>query len=264
MIEITFKQKGMTTPEKPREVVDFMVRFDWKINHHDGPYQLVRDGKTGPPRTRAEAKPLVEQWANNAKAGDKLQVNCSDTTFYMKGVEVVVYKNPLRKMMGLVAFRQDMGVDYGCRGDSIVYSPGPGVVRVYQPTNSGWPLHVNGDRAGAYINIEFTDGIARGKFWYDAENITLKRELHVGSIVTADTVIAVHHPGYAYCEMGWAAGPLNQTLASATSGYTEGQRTAAGNNASKFLVALGAPAGLTEGRPISGSLPVGWPTRWRL
>ncbi len=164
-----------------------------------------------------------------------------------------IYANPLRDVRGLGGLRQDMGVDYDGQGP--VYAVGPGVIKVYN-THSGRP-------GGAYIAYELTDGAARGKTIYFAENLTLSRNLHVGSKVDAVTVIATLHSSFPHCETGWAERSGYSPLALSTGGYREGQRTAAGDNFDKFMRALGAPNGLTEGRSIVGHLPSSYPSRWK-
>lgn len=171
------------------------------------------------------------------------------------------YQNPVRDCVHLQAKRQDMGVDYAVSEDSPIYAIGRGVITNYRKT-SGWPRHRIGDELGSYVAYRFTHGPAKGKYVYLAENITLNRDLKVGSKVNAETKIATLHPAAANCEMGWAEAESKGGLALAFSEYSEGQRTAAGDNFSRFMQALGAPAGLPWGRPISGTLPAGWPPRW--
>jgi len=162
------------------------------------------------------------------------------------------YKNPLRDCIGLRPLREDMGVDYSVSAVSPVYAVGPGVVTIYR-TSTGWPWTSQSGGGGQYIAYKLTDGPAKGLFIYDAEHIVLNPKLKVGDKVDADTVIAHHQPGFANCEMGWAKPSDNGYTPVAYGTYSEGQRTAAGVNFDAFMVALGAPKGLTEGRGISGS-----------
>jgi hypothetical protein len=170
----------------------------------------------------------------------------------VQDVASAVYQNPWRGIHGLVPYRIDMGVDYG--GSGPIYAVGPGVVRIYRPSGSGWP-------GGVYIMYELTDGPAKGKCIYVAENLTLPSNLHVGSVVDSNTVIATLHDAFPHCESGWAQSN-GETLALVTGGYVEGWRTASGDNASNFFHALGAPAGLTEGRTTHGSMPSFYPRDW--
>lgn len=171
------------------------------------------------------------------------------------------YLNPLRDCVNLMALRQDMGVDYKVTQDSPIYAIGPGKITNYRKT-SGWPRHAKGDGLGSYVAYRFTDGPARDKYIYLAENITLNPALEMGSKVDAETMIATLHPQIANCEMGWADPDGDGALALAFNEYNEGDRMAAGDNFSKFMVALGVPAGQPQGREISGTLPSEWPTRW--
>ena len=57
-------------------------------------------------------------------------------------------------------------------------------------------------------------------------------------------------------EIGFAAGQGESSYASVYGGgYSEGQLTAAGQAFSNLLASLGAPAGLAEGRQVTGHFP---------
>ncbi len=166
--------------------------------------------------------------------GDKV----GDVVFSAHRVQVSLYDNPMRDIKGLTAYRQDMGVDY--RGSGPIYAPGPGTITAYD-NNSSWP-------GGHKIAMRFTEGAAHGLGWYLTENLKLNPKLHIGSKVDSNTVLATLLAPFPHSEQGWSHPDGSAPLAYGC--YKEGQRTAAGDNASKFLEALGAPGGLTEGRPI--------------
>jgi hypothetical protein len=204
-------------------------------------------------REMAESGPLRSQVRIDDKSGV--------TILHFRPHQAFVYDNPLRDCVGVRGLRQDQGVDYAVSKRSPVYAIGPGVVTIYRPT-SGWPLDINHSDGGAYIAYKLTEGPAAGLYVYDAEHIEMNTNLGVGSHLEADTVIANHQPGYANCEMGWASSETNGYSPQASGCYQEGNRTAAGDNFDKFMQALGAPAGLKEGRSIRCPLPSKYPRTW--
>jgi hypothetical protein len=151
------------------------------------------------------------------------------------------YRNPFRKCKGLSAGRIDMGVDYSVTADSPIFFPGRGVV-VRCDTAASWP-------GGVYIAIKFTRGNKKGEIMYFAEKLTPRIGLHAGSKVGTRRKFATFHPGFPNIEVGWAKndGPVYPPRA--IDCYHEGDRTTAGNHMSDFLHNLGAPKGLTLGRP---------------
>jgi hypothetical protein len=86
---------------------------------------------------------------------------------------------------------------------------------------------------------------------YLAEQIEIK--VQPGHKVSAGATIATYAPSGTGIEMGWAVSSGATYAMAEGGGYTEGQMTAAGQSFSQFLVQLGAPAGLTEGRTVSGT-----------
>lgn len=90
------------------------------------------------------------------------------------------YLNSLRDCVNLVTKRQDQGVDYAVTKDSPTYAIGPGKITNYRQT-SGWPRHEQADELGSFVVYSFTDGPAKDKYVYLAENITLNPDLKVGS-----------------------------------------------------------------------------------
>jgi hypothetical protein len=89
------------------------------------------------------------------------------------------------------------------------------------------------------VYFELLDGPDAGKVQYVAEQIT---KIAPVGIVQQGQPIARYAASGTNIEYGWAI--LNgQTLASATSGYTEGQVTPAGRSIRAWLDSLGANAG---------------------
>jgi hypothetical protein len=175
------------------------------------------------------------------------------------------YRNPMRDVQGLTPFRIDQGVDYG--GGGPIYAIGRAKILQYIP-HSGWvgsgdPTHPVYN--GGYIAYQLLDGPAKGKVVFVAEDIRLNPSLKVGSVINTSTALGQLQgldPGWPYMETGWATSDGSEPLAKTTGGYTEGQRTWAGNDFSNFLHVLGAPAGVAGGRPLVGQAPQGWPGNW--
>ncbi len=157
------------------------------------------------------------------------------------------YADPLRSVGGLSPERVDQGVDYGGYGP--IYAIGDGVV--LSTVNGGWP-------GGTFIAYRLTDGPAAGLVVYAAEDI--EPTVQVGQAVTAGTQIGVVYAGPDGIETGWAApGGLGNTMASASGQFFGGNSTAFGANFSQLLSSLGAPGGILQNAPATGSLPAGWP-----
>lgn len=252
---------------RPYRLLGAMVAAGHRLKRGAGPFTVTRTGWYKHPRLRrrealrhirAMLKTILVQ--EHVTAADKSGKQVLDVK-RVRNAEA--YQNPLRDCAGLMGLRQDQGVDYSVTQNSPVYAVGPGVITVYR-TSSGWPWDATHADGGAYIAYELTDGPAKGLYVYDAEHIKLNPRLHVGSKVDANTVIATHLPGFANCEMGWAGSDSHYGYGKgdapeAVECYQEGMRTAAGDNFDKFMQALGAPAGLIEGRPIRCPLPAKYP-----
>ncbi|TAK89096.1 hypothetical protein EPO04_03275 [Patescibacteria group bacterium] len=179
-------------------------------------------------------------------AGSQNAAECTSTG----GVGASGYKNPLRDIRGLTRMRIDMGVDYG--GSGPFYAIGNGKV-VSATTSSGWP-------GGNWVSYQLTDGPAKDKYVYVAENCSIK--VSVGDEVTSDTVLCELHDSYPYSETGWAVPPDQGTTAAAHNVYVEGDVTAYGVNFSDLMKSIGAPPGVGNRNAAVGSLPDGWPS-WR-
>ena len=167
-------------------------------------------------------------------------------------VSTAGYKNPLRDIKNLLPERIDGGVDYN--GDpGPIYAVGPGkVIGVKSGSGSGWP-----GNPGAYIMYQLTDGPAKDKYVYMAEDCS--PTVKAGDILTADTKICDYHYAGTAMEMGWSNGSYDYV----TNDYrTQGGSYASnsGQDFSKFLVSLGAPPGKVEGSKSTVPMPAGWPT----
>ncbi|MHB8289829.1 MAG: coiled-coil domain-containing protein [Acidimicrobiales bacterium] len=158
------------------------------------------------------------------------------------------YANPLRAISGLSPERIDQGVDYSGYGP--IYAIGNGVV--LNTVNSGWP-------GGTFISYRLTNGPAAGDVVYAAEDIYPL--VQVGQAVTANTVLGTVYEGPDGIETGWAD-PSGQgyTMAYDYNQFSGSNSTAFGYNFSQLLQYLGAPGGVLQNNPPTGSLPPGWPS----
>jgi hypothetical protein len=172
------------------------------------------------------------------------------------------YRNPLRKIRGLVPFRIDQGVDY--KGHGNVFAMGKGVVTVATKHSNYW-----GNEGGKVVVYRLTDGPAKGKSVFFAESCIPK--VHVGQIVTTNTVICYMNGDNApWAETGWAVSKGKHKDHPAANNvyhkYPDGSQTAYGKNYSRLLHLLGAPAGnsvpphvSTNPDKVIGKLPGNFP-----
>jgi murein DD-endopeptidase MepM/ murein hydrolase activator NlpD len=158
------------------------------------------------------------------------------------------YVNPLRAIAALNPERIDQGVDYSGYGP--IYAIGDGVV--LNTVNSGWP-------GGTFITYRLTDGPASGLVVYAAEDI--QPQVAVGQQVTPNTVLGTMYEGPDGIETGWAdASGQGYTMAHDYGQFNGSNSTAFGANFSQLLASLGAPPGVLQNDPPTGSLPPNWPT----
>jgi murein DD-endopeptidase MepM/ murein hydrolase activator NlpD len=157
------------------------------------------------------------------------------------------YADPLRSINGLTPERIDQGVDYSGYGP--IYAIGDGVV--VSTVNGGWP-------GGTFISYRLSDGPASGLVVYAAEDID--PQVTVGQSVSATTVLGTMYEGPEGIETGWAdpSGDGN-TMAMDAGQFSGANSTAFGANFSQLLASLGAPPGIAQNEPPTGSLPPGWP-----
>jgi len=166
------------------------------------------------------------------------------------------YANPFQHSSQLVPRRIDMGVDYDGAGpiDAVgtarITFAGTGIGGGWtcdEPTNGG-------------VVYQLQDGPDKGRYVYLAEDIIPTTT--TGQTVQAGQQIATFttNDGRSCIETGWASGPgpgvdaeaaaLNQQ---ATTGDPGDNRSYCGQSFSDLLQSAGAPAGLTEGRPVVGT-----------
>ena len=158
-----------------------------------------------------------------------------------------VYANPLRGASALSPERIDQGVDYS--GFGPIYAIGDGVV--LSTLNGGWP-------GGTFIAYQLTDGPASGLVVYAAEDI--EPSVQVGATVTSSTVLGQIFAGPDGIETGWADGSaLGNTMARTFDEFQGANSTAFGYNFSQLLESLGAPGGVLQNNPPTGTLPSNWP-----
>jgi murein DD-endopeptidase MepM/ murein hydrolase activator NlpD len=158
------------------------------------------------------------------------------------------YANPLRAVGGLNPERIDQGVDFS--GFGPIYAIGDGVV--LSTVNGGWP-------GGTFIAYRLTDGPANGLTVYFAEDI--QPAVSVGQTVNANTVLGTVYAGGSGIELGWSdPSGDGDTMARDYHQYHGGNSTAFGFNFSQFLNYLGAPGGILQNDPPTGSLPGNWPS----
>ena len=158
------------------------------------------------------------------------------------------YANPLRSINALNPERVDQGVDY--HGFGPIYAIGDG--KVLSTVNSGWP-------GGTFIAYRLSDGPAGGLVVYAAEDID--PVVAVGQSVTTGTVLGTMYEGPDGIETGWAD-PSGDgvSMANDAGQFSGANSTAFGANFSALLSSLGAPPGLPQNSPPTGSLPSNWPS----
>jgi hypothetical protein len=154
------------------------------------------------------------------------------------------YVNPLANA-SVRPERVDQGVDYA--GSGTLGAIGPGVVTQVVQSGSGW-------EGGGYVEYKLTAGPYAGKSIYYAEGVT--PTVTVGETLAPGQPVATIIPGAPHgVELGFASGRGDQTSYATAygGGYSEGALTAAGLAFSNLVASLGGPAGLTEGRPVTGT-----------
>jgi hypothetical protein len=123
---------------------------------------------------------------------------------------------------------------------------------VLSTVNGGWP-------GGTFIAYRLTDGPANGLVVYAAEDIDPL--VAVGQSVAAATVLGTMYEGPDGIETGWADPSGDGLTMAADAGQFSGSNsTAFGANFSELLTAVGAPPGILQNNPPTGTLPADWPT----
>jgi hypothetical protein len=146
------------------------------------------------------------------------------------------YVNPFPKDVQIG--RVDMGIDADMRPGDAIVAPGRSRVLGIMP---------NWYRGQPYIGLQLLDGPMKGRNYYLAEQID--PAVRPGQVIGQGQPIAHYASSGTGIEMGWAGGNWQQTLAQATSGYSEGQVTPAGADFEKFLKSLPPPGSQRPATP---------------
>jgi Peptidase family M23/Transglycosylase SLT domain len=135
--------------------------------------------------------------------------------------KTVAYVNPLS---GFTKGRTDQGVDASAAPGTPIKAIGNGRVL---GVSSNWY------KGQPYVSYELTDGPEKGKVVYVAEQIT--PAVKAGDQVQAGQAIGHYAPSGTGIETGFGTKIPGQTLAKATTGYSEGQETQAGKQFKRFV-----------------------------
>jgi hypothetical protein len=135
--------------------------------------------------------------------------------------KTVAYVNPLS---GFAKGRTDQGVDASAAPGTPIKALGNARVLGVSP---------NWYKGQPYVSYELLDGPERGKVVFVAEQIT--PAVRAGQHVRAGQAIGHYAPTGTGIEMGFGTRTPGQTLAKATTGYTEGQETQAGKQFKRFV-----------------------------
>jgi len=166
------------------------------------------------------------------------------------------YANPLAHARNVVGQRIDMGVDYDGTGpiDAIGNAH---VTFAGTHIGGGWTCSTSVNGGVVY---QLTDGSDQHKYVYVTEDVT--PTVKTGQTVRAGQPIATFaSAGASGCiEIGWASGPGPSPIALQDGGFQDGSgcaawRTAAGDNMSDLIHALGGPYGTCRDQPIRGHYP---------
>jgi hypothetical protein len=218
----------------------------------EGAFRVTRGGTYHHPGlNRVEALSITKEILKTEPIGAGVVVRNAkgNKVFHAVRIAVAPYKNPFRDVAGLWPLRIDGGVDYS--GNGPVYPIGEAII-----TNVGTPSRTLtfGNDMAVY---QLLDGQAKGKYVFFAEMYFNMPGLHNGMRVGVDTPIyRMDGP----IEIGWSDG--RGSMAWDIDSGIEGQRTAWGDNFNDLLVSLDCPSGLVLGRPVTMSLPPGWPRDW--
>lgn len=131
--------------------------------------------------------------------------------------------------------RTDMGVDICLLAGAPIRAVGKAVVL---GIDSDWYTDPSTKKAEPYVWYELLTGPDAGQVVYVAEQIKLS--VSAGQDLSAGQQIGTYAKTGTCIETGWGDPNGNgETLAQATTGYKEGQVTAAGVSFAKFLISLG-------------------------
>lgn len=161
------------------------------------------------------------------------------------------YVNPFARVPAghFVPERIDMGVDYADNSPDPILAIGDAVIS-YAGPDPGW-------MNGYSVNYQLTGGPLRAS---TSTSPKASPTVQTGDHVAAGhQVAAFAEPNVHATETGWAAGPGRPVPKAAVLsqqsqvGDPGANLTWCGNNMSQLLAQLGAPPGLSEGRPIVGA-----------
>jgi hypothetical protein len=161
------------------------------------------------------------------------------------------YVNPFSQAHGLAPGRIDMGVDY--TGHGAIVALGDAKITYATRDDPGWAYC---GAAGA-LTLQLLDGPDQGRDIYMAEGLV--PTVAAGRTVAAGQTVATF-AGQDCIEIGWSATaggvePEAAALGQQAQGAGEdpgANRTFCGNHMSELLASLGAPPGVTGGRPVVG------------
>jgi hypothetical protein len=163
------------------------------------------------------------------------------------------YAKPIAHTQGLVPRRIDMGVDYDGQGEIDALGAGH-VTFAGTGIGGGWTCDT-AENGG--IVYRLTSGPYAGRYVYLTEDVI--PAVSAGATVAAGQRIGTFAPvgGTGCIEIGFAsgAGPNPEAAAlgqEAKIGDAGDNRTYCGQQMSNLLASTSAPAGLTEGRPLTG------------
>jgi hypothetical protein len=197
----------------------------------------------GAPRTGLEtsatSNPLFASGALTTKAPNPSDYQTAQTTLQkVAGSGALVQPHPnasgaggggdVNPLHGFTIGRTDMGVDANARPGTPILAPNDAKVVGMMP---------NWYQGQPYVAVQLLNGPNRGRVMYVAEQITnLPKQ---GQVIRRGQPIARYAGSGTGIEIGWA-NPRNplQTEAQATTGYTEGQQTQAGQRFRNYLGGL--------------------------
>jgi len=168
-------------------------------------------------------------------------------------VSAGTYVNPFAHVTGLTPQRIDMGVDYDGSGP-ITTIGAARVVLAGTGIGGGWSCG-GGPNGGVVYQLQ--DGPDRGRYVYVTEDV-IPTVTPGPRILPAGAPIANLSGGGDCIEIGWANGPSYSTVAASLgqqsqAGDAGNNRTYCGQQMSDLLASTGVPAGLTGGRPVTGT-----------
>jgi len=166
------------------------------------------------------------------------------------------YSNPLAHAHNITPQRIDMGVDYDGTG-AIDAIGNAHVTFAGTHIGGGWTCSTSVNGGVVY---QLDDGPDERKWVYVTEDVI--PTVRTGQIVRAGQQIATFAPagGSGCIETGWSSGPGASPIALQDGGFQDGSgcaawRTAAGDDMSDLIHALGGPYGTCRDQPVRGHYP---------